>query len=186
MPHSRACRSPVEPLGAIVGSASAVVVLRQRDHPRPALGDQAVAHHEDLRHGQAPDRAGVRRDLAEHPTNCTLAYGHHPRWSSGLHGSDSTLTSLWRELAVGGVDVYLAGHDHHYERFAPINGIRSFVVGTGGRSHYPVFRRLPKSVAGNDDTFGVLRLTLSARGYNWRFLPVAGSSYSDTGATLCR
>ena len=134
----------------------------------------------------SPQKAWLRRDLAAHRARCTLAYAHHPRWSSGLHGSDSTLASLWRELAVGGVDVYLAGHDHHYELFAPIDGIRSFVVGTGGRSHYPVFGRLPKSVAMNDDTFGVLRLRLWARGYNWRFLPVAGESYSDAGAALCR
>ena len=63
---------------------------------------------------------------------------HHPRFSSGLHGSDTTLGALWTTLSRGGVDVVLAGHDHHYERFAPFEGIRSFVVGSGGRSHYPV------------------------------------------------
>ena len=134
----------------------------------------------------SPQSMWLRRNLAQHSTRCTLAYGHHPRWSSGLHGSDSTLVSLWRELSVGGVDVYLAGHDHHYERFAPIDGIRSFVVGTGGRSHYPVFRRLPQSVAMNDDTFGVLRLRLRTGAYDWRFLPVAGSSYTDAGTGRCR
>jgi len=134
----------------------------------------------------SPQSTWLRRDLAAHPARCTLAYGHHPRWSSGLHGSDSTLASLWRELAAGGVDVFLAGHDHHYERFAPIDGIRSFVVGTGGRSHYPVLRRLRQSKAVNDRTFGVLRLRLRPEGYDWRFLAVAGSSYSDAGTSRCR
>ena len=139
--------------------------------------------------GCGPDsRQGrwLRRDLAEHPTRCTLAYGHHPRWSSGLHGSDETVAPLWRTLATGGVDVVLGGHDHHYERFAPIDGIRSFVVGTGGRSHYPVLRRLRASAAVNDRTFGVLRLSLRSTGYDWRFLPVAGSSFSDRGTSGCR
>ena len=90
---------------------------------------------------------------------------HHPRWSSGLHGSDGTMSELWRLLASARADVVLAGHDHHYERFAPIDGIRSFVVGTGGKSHYPVLRRLPSSRAYDWTTFGVLRLELRADGY---------------------
>ena len=75
----------------------------------------------------------------------------------------------------------LAGHDHHYERFRPIDGIRSFVVGTGGRSLYPAPRRLPASEVVNDRTYGVLRLTLHPDAYDWRFVPVAGSSFTDAG-----
>jgi acid phosphatase type 7 len=133
----------------------------------------------------SPQDTWLRGDLAAHPARCSLAYGHHPRWSSGLHGSDSTIAALWRTLVSGGVDVVLGAHDHHYERFAPIQGIRSFVVGTGGRSHYPVLRRLPRSEAVNDRTFGVLRLTLRDDGYDWRFLPVAGSSFGDAGTATC-
>ena len=96
------------------------------------------------------------------------------------------MAALWGTLARAGADVVLAGHDHHYERFAPIDGIRSFVVGTGGRSHYPVLWRVRRSEVVNDTTFGVLRLTLRADGYDWRFLPVAGSSFSDRGSGACR
>jgi len=96
------------------------------------------------------------------------------------------MATLWRDLARGGADVALAGHDHHYERFAPIDGIRSFVVGTGGRSHYPVLFRSRGSQVVNDRTFGVLRLTLAAEGYSWRFVPVAGSSFTDSGSARCR
>jgi acid phosphatase type 7 len=134
----------------------------------------------------SPQAAWLRRDLAAHATACTLAYGHHPRWSSGIHGSDRTLASLWRILAEGGADVVLGAHDHHYERFAPMDGIRSFVVGTGGRSHYPVLRRLPRSEKLDDRTFGVLRLTLRPAGYDWRFLPVAGRTFTDRGSSRCR
>jgi 3',5'-cyclic AMP phosphodiesterase CpdA len=133
----------------------------------------------------SPQQRWLAADLAAHPAVCTLAYMHHPRFSSGLHGPDRTIAPLWRTLAAGRVDVVLAGHDHHYERFAPIDGIRSFVVGTGGRSHYPVLRRLPASVVLDDRTFGVLRLTLRPGAYDWRFLPVAGSTFGDSGSARC-
>ena len=96
----------------------------------------------------SPQQRWLAADLAANPASCTVAYMHHPRFSSGLHGSDTTLGSLWTTLSRGGADIVLAGHDHHYERFAPFEGIRTFVVGTGGRSHYPVLFRLsrPKSV----------------------------------------
>ena len=133
----------------------------------------------------SPQAHWLRADLAAHPSRCTLAYAHHPRFSSGLHGSDRTLASLWRILAAGGVDVYLAGHDHHYERFAPLSGIRQFVVGTGGRSLYPVLRRLSGSRTAQSSTYGVLALSLRPDGYSWRFVPVSGS-YRDAGSAACR
>jgi hypothetical protein len=134
----------------------------------------------------SPQWRWLQAELAGHRARCTLAYWHHPRWSSGLHGSDGTMSDLWRLLARAGVDVVLAGHDHHYERFAPIDGVRSFVVGTGGRSHYPVFFRLPASRAVDWTTYGVLRLTLRPTGYDWRFLPAAGRTYADAGSGTCR
>ncbi len=134
----------------------------------------------------SPQQRWLEQDLAEHPAACTLAYWHHPRWSSGLHGSDATVAPLWRTLARAGADVVLAGHDHHYERFAPIDGIRSFVVGTGGRSHYPVLRRLPESRRYAWRSYGVLRLTLRPDGYDWRFLAVPGSPFRDRGSADCR
>ena len=137
-------------------------------------------------HG-SPQQRWLDADLAASPARCTVAYMHHPRFSSGLHGSDTSLGALWTTLARGGVDIVLAGHDHHYERFASFQGIRSFVVGSGGRSHYPVLRRLsrPRSVALDDDTYGVLRLTLRPEGYDWRFVPVPGSTYRDSGTARC-
>ena len=134
----------------------------------------------------SPQQRWLAADLAAHPAACTLAYWHHPRFSSGLHGSDMTMAALWQTLARARADVVLAGHDHHYERFGPIAGIRSFVVGTGGRSHYPVARRLPRSEVVDWRTFGVLRLSLRDGGYAWRFLPVAGSRFTDSGSGRCR
>ncbi len=134
----------------------------------------------------SPQERWLRADLAAHPARCTLAYWHHPRFSSGLHGGTTAVTGLWDALADAGADLVLAGHDHHYERFAPVNGIRSFVVGTGGRSRYPVLRRTAASQVVDARTNGVLKLTLRASGYSWRFLPVAGGTFTDAGSGRCR
>ncbi len=135
----------------------------------------------------------IRRDLALHPTACSLAFFHHPRYSSGPHGSDDALAPLWRLLLDGGVDVVLSGHDHDYERFAPQDadgnadpsGIREFVVGTGGAPTY--FTLLPRrnSQELRAGAFGVLLLTLRAHGYEWSFEAIAGTGYHDSGTAAC-
>jgi hypothetical protein len=134
----------------------------------------------------SPQWRWLQADLAAHPSRCTLAYWHHPRFSSGLHGSDAAYAPFWSLLAHAKADVVLQGHDHDYERFSPVNGIRSFVVGTGGRSLYPILSPRPESVVRDTGTFGVLRLTLRPTGYDWKFLPVRGSTFSDAGTGRCR
>ena len=137
----------------------------------------------------------LRADLAAHPNLCTLAVWHHPRFSSGTtHGSNTTVAPLYQALYDMGVDVLLTGHEHNYERFAPLNpagvpddarGVREFVVGTGGRSHYPFGTPLPGSQVRNDDTYGILALTLRSTSYQWQFVPEAGKSFTDSGSTNC-
>jgi hypothetical protein len=136
----------------------------------------------------------LRADLRAHRARCMLAYWHHPRFSSGLHGDDLTVAPFWEALYAAGADVVLAGHDHHYERFAPLDpsgqidrrrGMRGFVVGTGGRSHYRVVRRATGSRVRDWRTFGVLRLTLRPDRYAWRFVAVEGGRFSDAGSAHC-
>jgi hypothetical protein len=133
----------------------------------------------------SPQERWLRAELARNAGRCVLAYGHHPRLSSGIHGPDGSIDALWRALAEGGAELYLAGHDHHYERFAPVGGLRQFVVGTGGRSLYPIVRRLRASRVRRATTYGVLRLELRAGAYAWRFLSVRGR-FSDSGTAACR
>ncbi len=83
----------------------------------------------------------LRRDLAANPRRCSLVAMHHPRFSSGVHGDSREAGVFWPVLDARQVDVVLAGHDHDYERFTPMSaggtpstqGIRSWVVGTGGQ-----------------------------------------------------
>jgi hypothetical protein len=135
---------------------------------------------------KSPQWRWLRADLAAHRSRCTLAYWHHPRFSSGAHGSNTAYAPFWNLLARAKADVVLQGHDHHYERFAPLTGIRSFVVGTGGRSHYPTLWPRPGSVVRNSTAYGVLRLTLRPAGYDWTFVPVPGSTFTDAGRSSCR
>ena len=137
----------------------------------------------------------LRADLAASGAACTLAYWHHPRFSSGSgHGSDDAVAPLFAALYEAGADVVLAGHEHHYERFAPLDpsgrvdtarGIRSFVVGTGGRSHYGFGDPITGSEVRDGNTYGVLELTLEPGAYGWQFLPEAGRTFTDSGRGTC-
>jgi calcineurin-like phosphoesterase family protein len=128
----------------------------------------------------------LRADLAAHPARCTLAYWHHPRYSSGLHGDNDMTDGLWQALATAGADVVLEGHDHDYERMAPIDGLRSFVVGTGGRSLYEwPGSPGPYTEVRANDTYGLLELTLRPADFTWRFIPAAGGSFTDSGEAAC-
>lgn len=131
-------------------------------------------------------------DLAAHPNGCTLAYWHEPRWSSGTHGSNPLYNAVWTDLAAAGADLVLNGHDHDYERFAPLsaegqmdtNGVREFIAGTGGESHYKFHLPAIGSQVRIANTFGVLRLALEPGAYEWRFVNISGATL-DAGKTAC-
>jgi hypothetical protein len=160
--------------------------------------------------GSAQER-WLKRDLATHRRRCTLAYWHEPRFSSGEHGDAQQMARIWNDLARAHVDIVLSGHNHDYERFAPIGvvpgvevptgptdqpnfeqpilnptGIREFVVGTGGKNHY-LFTHAPLSgeLVRNDNTYGLLLLRLRPRGYSWRFVPEPGKTFTDSGSGTC-
>ena len=135
----------------------------------------------------------LRADLAAHPTACTLAYWHHARFTSSVNGDDTEVAALYQALYDAGADVVLVGHDHNYERFAPLDpsggsdparGLRQFVVGTGGKS-LDKFATVHPGSEVRSKTFGVLALTLNPTGYDWRFHAAAGSSFTDTGSGAC-
>jgi len=142
----------------------------------------------------SPQEQWLRADLAATTQECTLAYWHHPRFSSGSHGSSTKSQAIWQALYEAGAEVVIVGHDHNYQRFAPQtpdgredlqHGIREFVAGTGGSGHYSFHSPIANTEAYNVDTYGVLKLTLSPGAYAWEFIPVAGQSYRDAGSGTC-
>jgi hypothetical protein len=137
----------------------------------------------------------LRTDLATYPAACTLAYWHAPRFSSGYSGNNTYTQALWQDLYNVGADVVLSGHSHDYERFAPqdasgklnrATGIREFVVGTGG-AFFTSLSSSPKpnSEVRQNNTFGVLKLTLHPTSYDWKFFSESGKKYTDSGTGLC-
>lgn len=122
---------------------------------------------------------------------CTLAYWHHPLFSSGPSAKNPALRSWWNVLHANNADVVLSAHDHMYERFAlqddggtgdPVRGLRQFVVGTGGAAlHSSVGPAAHSEV--RISAFGVLKLTLMADSYEWEFIPVSGPG--DRGMGRC-
>jgi hypothetical protein len=133
----------------------------------------------------------LKNVLGRSRSRCTIAYWHEPLYSSGPNPKNDAVRDLWQVLYENGAEVVLNGHDHFYERFAPqddagrldpTNGIRQFIVGTGGAGLHPAMFRMPNSevlIA----TFGVLKLTLFSDGYDWEFIPVSGQR--DNGSGRC-
>src|SRR5207247_1903734 len=114
----------------------------------------------------SPQEQWLRADLAADQSSNVLAYWHKPRFSVG--GSNSFTQPFWQALYDYGADLVLGGHVHDYERFAPQNpagqldlsyGIREFIVGTGGYSHFGG-ASIANPVAQNQANFGLLKLTL--------------------------
>jgi hypothetical protein len=139
----------------------------------------------------------LKKDLADHSNTCTLAYWHHPLFSSGsTSGGNSKMKPFWEALYSAEADVVLNGHVHNYERFDPQRpdgtldtnrGIREFVVGTGGYSLNSFKTIVANSVkdSRNASAFGVLKLTLHPDSYDWEFVPVAGQTFTDSGSDSC-
>ncbi len=141
--------------------------------------------------------AWLRADLAASQARCTIALWHVPRFLSSRdegYIENPSRRPVWQVLYAAGVDVVVNGHQHHYERMAPMTpggsrddarGIRQFNVGTGGG--FGVL--LPTVIHPNSEAraaeYGVLSLALRSTGYEWRFIPAAGQSYTDSGSGAC-
>jgi Calcineurin-like phosphoesterase len=141
----------------------------------------------------SPQERWLRADLTSHPVPCTLAYWHHPRFSSGAHGSDASYSAFWKDLYEANAELVLAGHDHDYERFAPqtsrgvldvVRGLREIVVGTGGKGVRPFGRPERNSEVRDATSLGVLELALGRRAYGWRYRSAVGG-FTDSGSSRC-
>ena len=139
--------------------------------------------------------AWASADLDAHPAPCTLAIMPNPRFSSGdVHGNNASVQPFWDLLNQKGIDLAVSSDDHIYERYAPQNalgaydpahGVREFIVGTGGSSHYSLGIRRENSEVEDHHTFGVLKLTLHNGSYEWEFVPAEGAPFTDSGSAAC-
>ena len=139
----------------------------------------------------------LEQDLASTTRSCILAYWHHPLFNSGsVHGAatPSGAKAFWADLFAAGADIVLNGHEHNYQRYAKQdpsgqpapNGIREFVVGSGGRGHYALLDVKDANYeAGNATDFGVLKLYLGDNSYTWEFVGVGGAVLDAGGPIPC-
>jgi acid phosphatase type 7 len=148
----------------------------------------------------SPQGGWLEKTLTKYPARCTLAYFHHPLFAS-TGAASPEVRPFWNILDNHNADVILSGHAHYYERFAPqlpdgtrdeSSGIREFVVGTGGAppENPMTSPRAANSVIDSEKSpgvtaYGVLKLRLSAGSYTWKFLPVAGEIFTDSGTGQC-
>jgi acid phosphatase type 7 len=141
----------------------------------------------------SPQVEWLEGDLAASDARCTVAYWHHPRFSSGRHGNDRAVDVFWQRLYDADVDIVVNGHDHDYERFAPQDpdngkdgerGIREFVVGTGGTVLRGFNAPEPNSELRLAVTQGVIKFTLHDASYDWEWLPTT-NTVSDAGYAAC-
>ena len=137
----------------------------------------------------------LNRQMAAHPSRCSIVTMHHPRYSSGFeHGNNLAVKPLWAAAYKHRNDVVLAGHDHDYERFRPMDGwgnvrprrgMMGFVAGTGGANLYHLGTRKRGSVYYQARTPGVLLLSLRSGSFGWSFHSIAGT-IMDSGSRTCR
>ena len=161
-----------------VAAHRARLELRRRGRLRPG-------------HGPGPLAGG---GAGWNPSDCTLAIWHHPRFSTGYHGPTLAVEPFWDALYAADADLVVNGHDHDYERFAPVDpagqpdadrGIRQFVAGAGGAALRPFEGEDSNSEVRDASAHGVLRLDLRDGAYDWEFIPVPGGSFTDQGSGTC-
>lgn len=143
----------------------------------------------------SPQNNFLEMTLAGTTKDCIAAYWHHPLFNSGaVHGDTAAVKALWDDLYAAGADIVLNGHEHNYQRYAKqdpagrpaSNGIREFIVGTGGSRHYGLLETKDANFEfGNATDFGVLRLQLSANSYSWKFVDVDGAVLDSGGPVPC-
>jgi peptidoglycan/xylan/chitin deacetylase (PgdA/CDA1 family) len=142
-----------------------------------------------------PQETWLQNDLANDTAACTLAFMQTPRFASyGANGGYAYMQPIWQDLYNAGVDVMMGGHDHWYERLQPLdangnsdpsNGIREFIIGTGGQGLMTPDAQLPTSVVLSNAAHGVLQMTLAHGSYTWQFLSDTDGSITDSGTGQC-
>jgi hypothetical protein len=126
---------------------------------------------------------------------CTLAYWHHPLFTSGPSGgSGGIMRDVYKLLYDNGVDVVVNGHDHFYERFFPqdylgvrgtqSNAITEYVVGSGGAPLYD-FNLVQPNSANKIKAHGVIYLTLRDVGWDSVFIQADNEIRFDPTSGLC-
>lgn len=105
---------------------------------------------------------------------CALAYGHHPWRSSGPNRDIGHMEAFASTLKRYHAEMLLSGHNHHYERFEPSEGLVQIVAGTGGHRLLYGFPFVQPGSLVREQKYGVVRLLLSTGKYEGEFGGLGG------------
>jgi hypothetical protein len=143
--------------------------------------------------GWAAQLSWLENELANE--DCTIVYFHHPRYSSGEHGSAGNwmINVLWDMLYNNNVEVVLSGHDHDYERFLPMdawgnydaNGVIQIVAGIGGAGLGDFETVEANSDVRIEDQHGIVVLYLFENWYWGQFQDINGDQL-DGWTQVCQ
>lgn len=125
----------------------------------------------------------LEQDLAAAGNKPLLMFWHTPRFSSSKHGSDDAMQPFWEAAANAGAKIVLTGHDHVWERFAPMDasgqaveqGTQHFVIGTGGAPNYELGDAVENSEVRINNEIGIGVFDLRADGYDFQFMTSSGT-----------
>ena len=126
------------------------------------------------------------------PGACEIVFDHHPAFSDGSHGDSSAGKTLFKHTYNNRGELFLSGHDHNYQRFAPrrsdgtasATGVTQFVSGAGGKSLYG-FTAADRTEYRQNTIDGALRLTLGPTAWTSQFINVNGA-VMDRATGECR
>jgi len=144
----------------------------------------------------SPQEEWLRADLEANKDKNILAFFHHPPYTNNRYDDHESTHPLWQALAEYGAELTLHGHEHHYERYSPLNywgepaatnAMTEFIIGSGGTfPRYDIQPQEPESAfrgtfpQGTND-FGVMQLWLRPDGYEWRWESIYGLAAVDAG-----
>jgi hypothetical protein len=141
-----------------------------------------------------PQETWLKADLAANSKKCIMALWHQPMFTSGKEQADVAVKPFWQDLYAAHATLILNGHNHNYERFAPMDpngnpvadGITEIVSGTGGAGSTQTTKPLaPNELVREVGTLGYLKLTLNTDSVDWQFMPQPGKTFTDSGSATC-
>lgn len=158
-----------------------------------------------------PQFRWLKTSLKSLTERCVLSFWHAPLFSSGRHGHDESkdfgnavpvkqpkMSPVFELLYAAHASLILNGHDHNFEHLAPHNssgaaddtGLRTFVIGTGGRRLYQEYaKKLAVSRHFDARNYGFLKIDLYADSYDWQFMKAGeepATHYSGSGSCNSR
>ncbi|MGA0116801.1 MAG: metallophosphoesterase [Ilumatobacteraceae bacterium] len=129
---------------------------------------------------------------AQSEGKCAAVMMHHPFVSSGRYATPSA-RHLWEASVANGADLVMTAHDHHYERFAPLDasgapaagGVPLFISGLGGAQVYPLGTAVPGSEYMLNTDHGVVQMTFTPTSFSWGFISAVDNLTYDAGSASC-